>query len=284
VGDPTKIETAPETVAGKVAAAPAAVAAKIEATPAVVADKVEAVKAVAAEQIVPKPTRHWRARVFQGYLVVATVAFGILVVLASLFNYFAIDLSITRAVQTINFVGFAGLMWWVSLIGYAPQIYLLVAALAVLLFALGLRWEAVVSLAAAGGAAGLGQLVKLVVHRPRPGASLVNVIDQLNSYSFPSGHVLTYTAFFGFLFFLGITLLKPSWARTLLLVILGALVALVGVSRIYVGDHWASDVVGAYLLGSIWLVLTVYLYQWGKTRFFVRQPLAPEKPGPASAA
>jgi len=273
VGDPSKLETAPDTVAGKVAAAPAAVA-----------DKVEAVKAVAAEQIVPKPTRRWRARVFQGYLVVATVAFGILVVLASLFNYFAIDLSITRAVQTISFPGFAGLMWWVSLIGYAPQIYLLVAALAVLLFALGLRWEAVVSLVAAGGAAGLGQLVKLVVHRPRPGANLVNVIQQLNSFSFPSGHVLTYTAFFGFLFFLGVTLLKPSWGRTLLLVILGALVALVGVSRIYVGDHWASDVVGAYLLGSIWLVLTVYLYQWGKTRFFVRQPLAPEKPGPASAA
>src|SRR5580765_6022043 len=133
VGDASKIEKAPDTLSATVAAAPAAVA-----------DKVEAVKAVAAEQIVPKPTRRWRARVFQGYLVVATVAFGILVVLASLFNYFAIDLSITRAVQTINVMGFAGLMGWVSLIGYAPQIYLLVAALAVLLFALGLRWEAVV--------------------------------------------------------------------------------------------------------------------------------------------
>jgi undecaprenyl-diphosphatase len=256
---------------------------KIEAAPAAVADKVEAVKVAAAEQIVPKPVRRWRARVFQGYLVVATLAFAILVVLASLFNYFAIDLSITRAVQTINVVGFAGLMGWVSLIGYAPQIYLLVAVLAVLLFALGLRWEAVVSVVAAAGAAGLGQLVKLVVHRPRPGASLVNVIAQLNSYSFPSGHVLTYTAFFGFLFFLALTLLKPSWARTVLLLLLGSLVALIGLSRIYVGDHWASDVVGAYLLGSICLLLTVYIYQWGKTRFFVRQPLAAEKQGPVVA-
>ena len=146
-----------------------------------------------------------------------------------------------------------------------------------------MRWEAVTSLVAAAGAAGLGQLVKLAVHRPRPGANLVNVIQQLNSFSFPSGHVLTYTAFFGFLFFLGYTLLKPSWARTILLVILGSLVALIGLSRIYVGDHWASDVVGAYLLGSLWLALTVYIYQWGKTRFFVRQPLAPEQPGPAAA-
>ena len=248
-----------------------------------VAGQVEAVKAVAAQQIVAKPTRRWRARIFQTYLVVATLAFGILVVLASLFNYFAIDLSITRAVQTINFVGFAGLMQGVSYIGYAPQIYLLVAAVVVLLFALGLRWEAVVALAAALGSGALDQIIKLAVHRPRPGANLVNVIQQLNnSYSFPSGHVLTYTAFFGFLFFLGVTLLKPSWARTLLLILLGSLVALVGLSRIYVGDHWASDAVGAYLLGSIWLALTVYIYRWGKTRFFVRQPLAPELPGPAA--
>jgi undecaprenyl-diphosphatase len=132
--------------------------------------------------------------------------------------------------------------------------------------------------AVAAGSGSLGQLIKIAVHRPRPGANLVTVLQQLNSYSFPSGHVLTYTAFFGFLFFLGYTLLKPSFARTILLVILGSLVALIGLSRIYVGDHWASDVTGAYLLGSLWLVLSIYIYRWGKTRFFVRQPLAPENP------
>jgi len=247
-------------------------------TPAIVAAPVEAVKVAVAEQIAPKPTRSWRAGVFQAYLVVATAAFSILVVLASQFSYFSFDLSITRAVQTINVAWFASLMWWVSLIGYTPQVNVLVAAVVVLLFVIGLRWEAVIVFAAAAGSGTLGQLIKIAVHRPRPGASLVNVLQQLNSYSFPSGHVLTYTAFFGFLFFLGYTLLKPSFARTLLLVILGSLVALIGISRIYVGDHWASDVTGAYLLGSLWLVLSVYVYRWGKTRFFVRQPLAPEKP------
>ena len=249
-------------------------------TPAIVATQVEAVKVAAAEQIVPKPTRHWRARVFKAYLVMATATFGVLVVLASQFNYFPIDLSITRVVQTINVAWFASLMWWVSFLGYPPQVNVLVAGVAVLLFVIGLRWEGVMAFAAAAGAGSLGQLVKIVVHRPRPGANLVNVLQQLNSYSFPSGHVLTYTAFFGFLFFLGFTLLKPSFTRTVLLAILGSLVALIGFSRIYVGDHWASDVTGAYLLGSLWLVLSVYIYLWGKTRFFVRQPLAPEKPGP----
>jgi len=237
-----------------------------------------------AKEIAPKHVRRWRARLFQVYLVAATVAFGILVVLASLFNYFPIDLTITRAVQSIHAAGFANLMWAVSYPGYAPQSWLLVGAVVVLLFALGLRWEAIPALLAAGGATGLGVLVKLVVHRPRPGANLVNVVQQLNDSSFPSGHVLLYTAFFGFLIFLAYTLLKPSWARTLLFVILGSLVAFIGLSRIYVGDHWASDVTGAYLLGSLWLALTVAIYRWGKTRFFVRQPLAPETPAPTPAA
>jgi len=242
---------------------------------------VEAAQVAAAEQIAPKPARRWRARVFQGYLLAATVAFGVLVVLASQFNYFPIDLSITRAVQTYNAAGFASLMWWISFFGYSPQMYIMVGLVAIALYLLGLRWEAVVTVLAAAGSAALDAVIKLIVHRPRPGANLVNVIQQLsNSYSFPSGHVLTYTAFFGFLIFLGYSLLKPSPGRGLLLMLLGLVVALIGLSRIYVGDHWASDVVGAYLLGSLWLVASVYIYQWGKTRFFVRQPLAPEKPGP----
>jgi membrane-associated phospholipid phosphatase len=243
-------------------------------------DPVEVVKVAADEQIAPRPTRRWRARVFQVYLVVATVAFGVLVVLASMTNYFSIDLTVTRAVQTIHIPLFASLMEWVSFIGYPPQMYIAIATIVLLLFVIGLRWEAVIALAAALGSGGLGQLIKIVVHRPRPGANLVNVIQQLKSYSFPSGHVLAYTASFGFLFFLVYTLLKPSPLRTILLAILGSLVATIGLSRIYVGDHWASDAIGAYLLGSLWLVLCVVIYRWGKTRFFVWQPLAPEKPEP----
>jgi len=240
--------------------------------------------AVVAKEIAPKPTRRWRARVFQVYLVAATVAFGILFVLASLFNYFPIDLSITRGVQTINAAWFSSLMWAVSFVGYAPQAWLLVGAVVLSLFFIGLRWEAITALVAALGATGLGSLIKLWVHRPRPGVDLVHVVQQLNDPSFPSGHVLFYTAFFGFLMFLGYTLLKPSFARAFMLVILGSLVGLVGLSRIYLGDHWASDVTGAYLLGSLWLALSIAIYRWGKTRFFVRQPLAPEKPGPTAAA
>lgn len=234
----------------------------------------EALAADAANAIAPRPTRQWRARLFQGYLVAATLAFAVLLVLARQADYFPIDLRITLAVQQFDAGWFNTLMAAVSYPGYAPQAWVIAAVIVVLLFAVGLRWEAVMAAAAGGGAAGLGALVKLAVHRPRPGVNLVQVAVQLDSYSFPSGHVILYTAFIGFLVFLTYTLFKPSAARAGLLAALAALVGLVGVSRIYLGNHWASDVTGAYLLGSLWLAACVSVYRWGKPRFFARQPLA----------
>jgi len=57
-------------------------------------------------------------------------------------------------------------------------------------------------------------------------------------------------------------------------VFFGLLVFLVDISRIFVGEHWASDVLGAYLLGALTLAAIIQVYRWGKPRFFVRQPVA----------
>ncbi len=59
------------------------------------------------------------------------------------------------------------------------------------------------------------------------------------------------SAFFGFIWFLAFSLMKPSMKRGVLLVFFGSLVLLIGISRIYVGEHWVSDVVGAYLLATL---------------------------------
>jgi membrane-associated phospholipid phosphatase len=157
----------------------------------------------------------------------------------------------------------------VSWAGYMPQAVVVVLALSLPLYAASLRWESVIAVWAALGETLLNLLVKLFVHRPRPTADLVHVVKMLASFSFPSGHVMFYSGFFGFLWFLAYTHLKPSPLRSLLLVGFGLLVASVGLSRIYLGEHWASDVVGGYLLGGLGLFLIVRLYQWGNGRFFV---------------
>ncbi len=233
-------------------------------------------RVIQAGAIVSRPWRRYRAVIFQSYLLGAIVVFAILAVLAHTIAYFAFDLVISRAVQMFTAAWFDALMRLVSWLGFAPQVDIITLLIVAFLYITGIKWEAVVALLSAVGISLIGVAIKLLVDRPRPSADLIHVIAQLKDFSFPSGHVLFYTAFFGFLLFLTYTLLKPPVLRAILLFVFGALIALVGLSRIYEGQHWASDVLAAYLLGSVWLALMVRVYQWGKPRFFVNQPVAKE--------
>lgn len=224
-----------------------------------------------AAELAPRRQHRWRTRLFQGYLLAAILGFAVLFALATNAPYLPIDPGITLAIQRYNAGWFLALMRLISWPGFEPQSLVLTGLLCALIFALGLRWEAVCALLSALVPALLGAAVKFVVHRPRPTADLVSVFETLDSYSFPSGHVLFYTTFFGLLFFLAYSLFKPSAGRTLLLIVFGALVALVGVSRMALGQHWFSDVLAAYCLGSVLLALLVWVYRWGKERFFVRR-------------
>ena len=232
--------------------------------------------------VAPAPVRRYRARLFQLYVLLATLAFAALAFFAHSVNYFPLDVQITLAIQSIHNGVFDVLMRYLTILGFAPQATLLSALTVLFLFTSGLKWEALAAGFSVTGASALGQLAKLVVARPRPDASIVHIFDTLSDYSFPSGHVLFYVAFAGFLWFLSYTLLKRGWRRTLALCAFGLAVALSGPSRIYAGEHWASDVAGSYLLGSVWLLLAITLYRWGKPRFFVTQPVAPEPPQDAA--
>ncbi len=213
-----------------------------------------------------------------GYTAVAVVVFVVLAFLAKTTAYFTFDVTITRAVQNFNVGGFSALMFALSWIGFPPQAWIISVAVIVFLYASGLKWEAVVCALSLILSSALGLGIKVLVDRPRPSADLVHVLSQLKDYSFPSGHVLFFTTFFGFLLFLAYTLLKLSWWRGLLLLFLFGMIALIGLSRIYEGQHWASDVLAAYLLGSVWLGLSIIFYRLGRPRFFVNQPVAKETP------
>jgi undecaprenyl-diphosphatase len=234
----------------------------------------EEVHQAARAESAPAPVRHYRAVLFQGVLLLIAIAFGILTFLVKTTPFFAIDLQITRSIQLINFPYFSLLMSLISWAGFGPQVMIITGLIVLLIYVLGLQWEALTALIAALFSTAINVLVKDLIGRPRPAADLVNVVARLQDYSFPSGHVMYYLGFLGFIGFLVFSLLKPSLKRSLLLVIIGIPVILIGVSRIYLGEHWASDVLGSYLLGSLTLVASIQFYRWGKTRFFVHQPVA----------
>jgi membrane-associated phospholipid phosphatase len=229
----------------------------------------------------PAPVRHYRAVLFQVELVLVAGAFAVLTFLVKTMPSFAIDLQITRAIQLIKFPPFAFLMSMISWPGFGPQAIIIAGLIILLIYRSGLHWEAAIALIAAVFSTAINVLVKDLIRRPRPTPNLVNVFATLTSYSFPSGHVMFYIGFLGFIAFLAFSLLKPSLKRSLLLVLFVGLVVLIGVSRIYLGGHWASDVLGSYLLGSLTLVAIIQFYRWGKTRFFVHQPVAAAEPQPA---
>jgi len=238
----------------------------------------DAAQQAAKAETTSPPKREYRTFLFQVSLFAAIAAFGVLTFMVKTIPSFPIDLEITRALQSLNSPIFAALMSLISWPGFSPQSYILSLIIVAVIYLFGLHWEAISALVAALLPPILNVIVKELIRRPRPTVDLVHVLRILESYSFPSGHVMFYVGFFGFLWFLVYTLLKRSWRRTLLLILLGTLIGLVGISRIYLGQHWPSDVLGAYLLGGLTLVAILQFYRWGKQRFFVHQPVAAEQP------
>ncbi|HXL35909.1 MAG TPA: phosphatase PAP2 family protein [Ktedonobacteraceae bacterium] len=180
----------------------------------------------------------------------------------------AIDVAITRDFQANQSPWLRYTMIAVSYIGNVMILSVgLVALAAILFWILDLRLEAILIVVVYATSGILNGLIKLIVARPRPSASLVEIIQASSGNSFPSGHVMSYVAFWGLLFSFSIILFRGKhWWRTALLIISALFVVLVGPSRIYLGDHWASDVLGAYFIGFIWLAMSLWLYLYVKGR------------------
>ena len=200
------------------------------------------------------------------YVLLAAVAVTALTFGAYSTPYFPVDLQLERAIQTIRTPWIDALTAVSTWLGFFPQVDVMVLLMVFGLCLVRLRLEGVMTLFAAGGAALVFWVVAPLVHRARPSTDLVRVTDVIGVGGFPSGHVLTMTAFYGFLIYLAFTFVRPIWLRTLitafgLLVILG-----MGFGRIYVGEHWPSDVLGGYLFGTLWLAVIIAVYSRWRRR------------------
>ncbi len=95
-------------------------------------------------------------------------------------------------------------------------------------------------------------LMKFFLQRERP---LVPLIAKVHGYSFPSGHTFTSVTFYGIIAYIIYKNVKNKILKTLLITLCIILILLVGYSRVYLRLHYASDVIAAFCLGLIWLVL-----------------------------
>ena len=100
----------------------------------------------------------------------------------------------------------------------------------------------------------LNQLLKRILQRPRP--TEYRIIEE-TGYSFPSGHSMISMAFYGYLIYLIYKYVKNKYIKWISIVLLSILICSIGISRIYLGVHYTSDVLGGFLISISYLIIYI---------------------------
>jgi undecaprenyl-diphosphatase len=118
------------------------------------------------------------------------------------------------------------------------------AALVVVVYGVGFYW---------------GSFAQSTIGRVRP-PQIDAIIPVPNAYSFPSGHSITAMLLYGAIAFLAFRIAERRWVRVTVAAVCVFLIVFVGFTRVYLGAHWPTDVIGAWLLGGAWLAVIAGLY------------------------
>jgi membrane-associated phospholipid phosphatase len=175
-------------------------------------------------------------------------------------------MAVTRKLQGAQQPWLRRTMAIVSWPGFPPQSRI-IPPVVIATWALSGRPATAAYQTAAWGGAALSTVLKAIVRRPRPLPSAVRVVvAPLGGTSFPSGHVLTYVVFYGFLAHVLSVHVRPGVASRAAVGGLVALIALVGPSRVEEGHHWATDVAASYLVGTASLLVLIQLHDRQRRR------------------
>ena len=178
------------------------------------------------------------------------------------------DLAVRSWVHQFGSPAMTGAMTAISLLGYSILIAELVIAIGIFLY-LGWRHAAGWLAVSMAGALALDLTLKYAFHRPRPqpffGAAP-------HSYSFPSGHALSSFCFYGVLAGLIVARTRSLALRVAVVVVAALLVISIGLSRIYLGVHYPSDVIAGYLAAAMWVASLLALDRWRVRRKKLKAP------------
>ncbi|WP_217598006.1 phosphatase PAP2 family protein [Cohnella sp. GbtcB17] len=185
--------------------------------------------------------------------------FGLVALLVGFHRLNAFDRSIIRFVQGSESPALSHVMKFFTAIGAGlPVTAIAVAIGLILFFVLQHRRELILFVFALAGSQLLNVVMKLAFHRERPD---IHRIIQAAGYSFPSGHSMGAFSLYGISAYLLWRHIPVLWGRAILIAVSAALVLAIGVSRIYLGVHYPSDVIGGYLASGFWLASIIWVYR-----------------------
>lgn len=185
-------------------------------------------------------------------------------ILLSAFAYFvpttAIEVELSRELQDEQHPLLDPFMIAVSWFGNNTQAIACVGIASFLFLLFSYRREAIF-IALTSLASVINSGIKIVINRPRPTTDVVEILVTMTNNSFPSGHVVHYVVFFGFLLILMYRLKKLNLFIRLFISLLSViLIFSVPFSRVYLGAHWFSDVLAGFFLGILLLSALLYFY------------------------
>ncbi|WP_167553213.1 phosphatase PAP2 family protein [Evansella clarkii] len=166
-------------------------------------------------------------------------------------EFHAFDLAVIELIQAPITDRMTELMTAITHVGSVPGLAIFAIAVALLVTAGKNYKEAVLYLAACGAGGMFNWLLKLLFQRERP---QINPLLEVTGHSFPSGHSMGTMVVYGLAVYLLLILVRRRWVKITGTILLIAGILLIGLSRIYLGVHYPSDVIGGFTAGAAWVL------------------------------
>ncbi len=201
-----------------------------------------------------------KRRLLQLFLFTLTIGFILLTYYVSVNPIPPFDHQISLFIQKYHSDPLDKIMLAISIFGELPYSFILVLIVATIFYRLKYKRESYFILSIlCSGLIILG--VKNIIDRPRPTEFYVRLVEINRFQSYPSGHVLSYILFFGFMMVLMRKLKHlPLLTRNIISYTSLFFIITIAFSRVYLGAHWFSDTLGGFMLGLICLVILCYFY------------------------
>lgn len=168
-----------------------------------------------------------------------------------------LDTAVINFFESIRTPILTGFFKFVTFWGEWPIVLAVVAIISFIIFRRLKMMPALILWFATIGSAIDAHILKALVHRPRP---IISIIEN-SSFSFPSAHATLAAACYGFIIYLAAMHAKNKRLRKVIIIGGSIAVALIAISRLYLGAHYLSDVVAGLLLGGAWLAICIYIFK-----------------------
>jgi undecaprenyl-diphosphatase len=168
--------------------------------------------------------------------------------------YMPFDVPVTRSIQSVNWGPLVTIFKWFDELEGTRQ---LLAGIALIALVAVISWKKAPLMVVGALTGPVYSVIQAIIQRPRPSADLVHVIRHTGSYSFPSGHVV----FFSWVLVLLVVCLGvgrlPRPLLALAWIAAAVILVILCIGRIYLGEHWPSDVLGGLTLGLGWTAIAL---------------------------